>query len=403
MSQDILGVSNSAYIDALFSSNTTHSQTRLDSLANDALSRGIDYYQKGNYDLAINAFKKSASLSPFSDNSAKAYDFIAQSYLKLGKTDQAINTYKSAIRIYPVRDDFHLALGDIYTKAGNQGEALKEYESAVRFNPDSTLARYSLGQSYLNVDRLSAAREQFQAVARQTPNSATGYFGLGQVARAEGDYQEAVLQFKKAISVNKAFLNSYRDLGYAYADLGDFQRANEQFAVLSTKNSIEATNLQNYISQVAMPKIDSVRISDGFNTRLGPSTNISDLNANLTTPGRTNLFSVDFVFSKDMDRTSITNPYNWSISRASIKENGGVYNGGLSIPRTEAIIHPIPINVIYNENAKKATVQFQISQNDTGDATLDPKHIVFKFSGVDAYAKPMDTSADAYSGFSGIA
>jgi hypothetical protein len=57
---------------------------------------------------------------------------------------------------------------------------------------------------------------------------------------------------------------------------------------------------------------------------------------------------------------------------------------------------------MYNENTKKATVQFQISQNDTGNATLDPKHIVFKFSGVDAYAKPMDTSADAYSGFSGI-
>jgi tetratricopeptide (TPR) repeat protein len=402
MSGSILGVANSAYIDAFFSSNTVHSQTQLTSLANNALSRGIDHYQKGNYGLAINAFKSSAALSPFTDNSAKAYDYTAKAYLAENKTDEAIKIYKEAIRIYPVRDDFHLALGDIYAEKGNQSEALKEYEAAVRFNPDSNQNRYSLGQSYLSAGQLGAARAQFQAVVKLSPNSATGYFGIGQVARAEGDLQEAAFQFNKAISVNKAFLNSYRDLGYVYADIGDLPKANEQLVYLSTKNSAEATKLQDYIAQASAPKIDSIGISDGFNTRLGPATTISDLNANLVTPGGTRTFSVNFVFSKEMNRASITNPYNWNIARASIVQNHGVYNGGLAIPQTEATILPIPVNIMYDDKTNTAAVQFQLSQNAKGDATLDPKHIVFRFYGTDAYGKAMDTSADEYSGFSGI-
>jgi hypothetical protein len=43
-----------------------------------------------------------------------------------------------------------------------------------------------------------------------------------------------------------------------------------------------------------------------------------------------------------------------------------------------------------------------ISQNDAGNATIDPQHIVFKFAGKDAYGKAMDLSADQFSGFSSI-
>jgi len=50
-----------------------------------------------------------------------------------------------------------------------------------------------------------------------------------------------------------------------------------------------------------------------------------------------------------------------------------------------------------------ATVYFSVDQNATADATIDPKHIVFKFSGLDAYGKAMDASADEYAGFSGVA
>jgi len=398
----VYGISTEA-IDFLFSSTAANSQANLDAMAGNLLGQGIDSYQKKNYMRAISAFRRSAALSPFSDNTAKAYDYMGKAYLNLDKTADAIKIYKEAIRIYPVRDEFHLALGDIYLKEGMEEEALKAFETAVRLNPDSADSRYSLGQSYIDAGRLDAAREQFANVVRLTPTSAAGFYGLGQTARLSGEYQEAILQLEKAIKVNRNFEKAYVELGYAYADTGDFQKAQEMKAQLTAKGSAQAGVLGLYITGAAQPRFIMASSPDGFNTTLGRATAVSTLHPGLATPGGSKLFSMSFAFSKDMNLTSVLNRYNWTISRASIRENGGVYNGGLKPPGTEAFIMPIPLSVSYNTGTNTATVRFRVSQNAGANATIDPAHIVFKFYGMDAYGKAMDSSADEYSGFSKIA
>ncbi len=298
---------------------------------------------------------------------------------------------------------FRSALVNIFPVDGNESEALSEYEAAVRLNSNSAENRYSLGQSYLSSGQFSAAREQFQAIVKLSPNGASGYYGLGQVARASGDYPDAIAQLNKAISMDKTFVNSYLELGYTYADMGNDQNANEQLLILTAKKSASATTLQNYMSEVSQPRINFALGLDGFNNYLGPKTKIAEMDADLTEPNSTKLYSMNFVFSKNMDISSIQNRYNWGINRASITQNGGVYNGGFTVPKTEANILPIPVNVTYDTDKNTAIVRFRLTQNDTGNATLDPAHIVFKFYGQDAYGKAMDKSADEYSGFSNIA
>jgi Flp pilus assembly protein TadD len=398
----MLGVSTEA-IDYLFSSTFANSQANLSALSGNILGQGIDFYQQKNYARAINAFRRSAALLPFSDNAAKAYDYMGKACLQLEKTADAIKVYKEAIRIYPTRDEFQLALGDIYLKDGQTEDALKAFEAAVRLNPDSADSRYSLGQSYLSAGELDAAREQFANVVRLSPVSAAGYYGLGQTARQAGDYPEAVLQLEKAIRVNRNFENAYVELGFAYADMGDFQNAAEQAAMLSARGSSQKTTVNSYVTNAQQPRFLMVNSPDGFDTGLTRATQISALHSDLAAPGSSELFSMGFAFSKDMDQASVMNPYNWLISRASLRENGGVYNLGLTVPKTEAVILPIPVSVAYDTETNTATVQFRISQNAAANATIDPAHIVFKFYGMDAYGKSMDTSADEYSGFSNIA
>jgi tetratricopeptide (TPR) repeat protein len=390
-------------IDYLFSSTSVNSQANLDALAGNLLGQGIDFHQKGDYARAINAFRRSAALSPFSDNTAKAYDYMGKAFLKQGKTAEAMKVYKEAVRIYPTHDEFHLALGDIYLKEGLSNDALKEFEAAVKLNPDSAESRYSLGQSYLDAGQSKAAREQFTQVVRLTPASAAGYYGLGQTSRRAGEYQEAVLQLNRAVKVNRNFEKAYTELGYTYADVGDFQMASEQVSMLTARGSSQAKTLELYISGAAQPKLLHAQSPDGFNTALGRATPVSTLDPRLAAPGSSKLFSMNLAFSKDMDQTSVLDHDNWRITRASIRENGGVYNGGLTPPKTEAAILPAPVAVAYNTETNTATVRFCISQNAQANATIDPAHIVFQFYGLDAYGKAMDQSADAYSGFSKIA
>jgi hypothetical protein len=184
-------------------------------------------------------------------------------------------------------------------------------------------------------------------------------------------------------------------------------QANEQVSELNAKGTTAATTaattLSSYISQVTPPEITSAVSSDGFTTSLGPGTEVSTLSSNLADANTSQLFSMTVTFSQNMDSSSVINASNWTISRATIQNNGTAYNFGQVTSSTEAFISPKPAYVTYNSDTDAATVYFRISQNANADATIDPEHIVFKFSGVDTYGKAMDKSADEYSGFSSIA
>lgn len=392
---------SAANIDNLFSAIPT-TQTRLDGLSNSALSRGIDLYMKQNYGDAVKEFRRAAGLSPFSENAAKAYDFMARAYLLDGNTDAAIKTYKEAIRIYPARDTFRVSLGDIYYKRGQLSEAEVEYTAAVKLNPNAPESRYALGQVFLNSEKYSEAEAEFKKVVSLSPGSTIGYYGLGQTYRKTGDYKDAIVQLERAVTVDRSFDNGLVELGYTYADMGDLDNANGMVDTLSAKGSSGAGDLRDYIYQITAPKFLTVYSTNGFNDSLGPGTGVSSLDPTLSEPHAEKSFTMRFTFTKDMDSGSVQNPLNWGITRASGTNTGGAYNWGMSIPSTEGSIRAIPVSIIYDPEAFSADVTFKVAQNAQGNGTIDPSHIMFRFDGKDAYGKAMDSSADEYSGISEI-
>jgi tetratricopeptide (TPR) repeat protein len=176
---------STAQVDGLFSAIPT-SQAQRDSLSNSALSRGIDRYTSDDYGGAVTEFRRAIGLSPFSDNTAKAYDYTARAYTLDGNTEAAIKTYQEAIKSYPTRAAFHTSLGDIYYKQGQLSEAEAEYKAAINLDSESTDSRYGLGQVYLNSERVDEAETQFKEVVRLSPGSSIGYYGLGQTYRKRG-------------------------------------------------------------------------------------------------------------------------------------------------------------------------------------------------------------------------
>jgi tetratricopeptide (TPR) repeat protein len=397
-----LGLSDSSTIDSFFSS-TTNSLDQFDSIANSALSRGMDAYAKKNYTGAVKEFKSSIALSPSNANAVSAYDYLAKAYLQLGKTADAIKTYQTATKAFPTNDPLHLSLGDIYYKNGEAQKAQAEYEKAVQLNPTSPDNRYSLGQSYLNNNRLIDAQAQFKRVTQFAPTSPTGYYGLGQALRASGDYKDAEVQLKKAVSINKKFANAYLELGSVYADMGDIDNAQKQLEALQgLKASQQVTSLRNYMAQAAAPKIIMAYSTNGFKSYNGPGTPLSDLDETLSTPLAEKDFNMNFVFSKAMDTGSVQNVDHWQIGRQSGNYISNDYNFGMPIPSTEIMPPMEPIHVSYDSKTNTATVTFRVSQNLAGNGTIDPSHISFKFNGIDTYKKAMDPTADEYSGFSRI-
>jgi Flp pilus assembly protein TadD len=388
--------------DSLFVTSSQQ-QVQLDGLSNQALGNGIDLYMKKEYEKAALEFQKSINLSPSSSFTADATKYLAQTYLKLDRSDKAIEAYKRGIQLNNERDDLHLDLGNLYFADDRNAEALAEYQEAVRLNPGGSTNHYSLGQGYLKLEKFAEAEKEFRTVLRMEPESPYGNYGLGLTQSRQGNFDKAIEKFEAAIRKNDEFYDAYAEIGYAYADKGEMENAREMVDFLKDKDASLSSTLDSYINKVQPPKIQFAWGSSTFFYSLSVRTPVSTLDAYLENAGAEKSLTMKFQFSKTMDRNSVENPYNWSISRSMGAGDGKAYNFGQTIPDTEITLPSFPDYVLYDARRGIATVSFTVRQNDTADGTIDPCHIVFKFQGEDAYGIAMDPDHDEFMGFSGVA
>jgi tetratricopeptide (TPR) repeat protein len=386
--------------DNLFSA-TGNQWNGLETLANQALSSGIDKYQNKDYEGAAKDFKRAFGLSPYSDFAYEATQYAAMSFQALGQTDQAIAIYEQAIKVNSTDDRLHLNMGNLLFGEERYGEAIEHYEAAVRLYDDST-NRFSLGQAYLKTGRYNDAENQFEKIVQRGGlESRNGYFGLGQTYKARKNYTAAIGQFERAIAKDRDFYNAYAEMGYTYADMGDMDKARDMVQTLENKDAATADTLERYINKVTQPKIMFAYADSSFKYYLKPKSALSALDNYLASAGASQTFSLKFQFTKEMDRDSVQDIFNWSIQRSTETDPGMRYNYGLSVPSTEINAPLYPLDVYYDQESLTAEVRFQLTQNDSADGTIDPSHIVFAFSGVDIDGNRMDADYDQFMGFSG--
>ena len=378
-------------------------ESQLEGLSNQALSSGIDKYLRKEYEEAARDFEKSINLHPTSSFSADATKYLAQTYLRLDQTDKAIEAYQRGIELNRDRDDLRADLGNLFYAEDKYSEALDQYKEAVRVNPMSSSNHYSLGQGYLKLEKYSAAESEFRAVLRLEPNSPYGHYGQGLVFSRRQEFEQAIEKFEAAVRIDDQFYDAYAEIGYAYADMGELDKAGEMVEFLEDKDTDLANTLDLYMDKVEPPKIMFAWGSSTFRSSLSLNTPVSSLDSYLETAAAEKSLTMKFYFNKDMDRASVENTLNWSISRATGAGSGKAYNFGQSIPDTEITLPSIPDYVLYDSLARTATVAFTVSQNATADGTIDPSHIVFKFNGEDVHGIEMDSDGDEFSGFSGVA
>jgi len=378
-------------------------QARLEALSNNALSSGIDKYQKKDYKGAALEFNKAINLAPTSAFTADATKYLAQTCMQLKDTDRAVDAYKRGIKLNPDRDDLRRDLGNLYYAEDRYAEALTEYQKAVRIDPGSSSNHYSLGQGYLKLEKYSAAESEFRTVFRLEPNSPYGNYGQGLVFSKRKEFEQAIEKFEAAARIDDQFYDAYAEIGYAYADMGEMDKAREMVEFLEDKDADLATTLDLYMDKVEPPRIRFALGSSNFRYSLSVNTPVSSLDTYLKTANAEKTLTMKFYFTKDMDRASVENQLNWSISRATGAGSGKAYNFGQPIPATEITLPSIPDFVQYDSLARTATVAFRVNQNATADGTIDPSHIVFKFNGEDVHGIEMDSDGDEFSGFSGVA
>jgi Flp pilus assembly protein TadD len=368
-------------------------------LAQYALQRAAQQMKSNNLREAITTFRQALAFDP---QNTTALTYIGNINLSMGNVDEAVKAFKDLIKLDPTSSDSQIKLANAYLQGKRYDEAEATFKTAARLDPRNPVPEYTLGIQYAQTDRLQEAEAQFRKVQRMVPTDGNVYYALGALHNKQGRYEESVQELKTALSLKSNFYEANYELGVAYTHLGQDDEANRQLQILKGARSAFTTDLSFEINRPKILFMDGS--GSGFNLSLGPNTPVWMLDpTNLTAPGSSKTFSVTIQFSTQMDSASIAQLNNWTISRAQ-STKAGYYNNSATgfVSSTEVQIAKRPLSVVYNQTTMQATVTFMVSQNSTGTATIDPKHLVFQFSGQDAYGRSMNTAADEIDGRSSV-
>ncbi|NTX00034.1 MAG: tetratricopeptide repeat protein [Geobacteraceae bacterium] len=379
-----------------FATATQNAQAQRSQVALYALNKAATYWSANKTDEAIKEFRKVLAFDP---QNTDAYASLGKIYQAKGNTTEAIKYFKTAVQLDRTSVTAHNNLGNAYLQAKQYTDAEKEFKISAKMDPINPLADYTLGILYTQTERFGEAEAQFNKVAKVSPRDGNVPYSLGVLYNKMGRPEDAVIKLEKALRLKSDFPAANYELGAAYVKLGETEKAAEQLSILDTKQSSLANDLGYILNKPKIVYMDAAN-NRGFNQLLGPRTPLWMLDPTLLAiPGASKKVSVAIQFNNEMDIASVMNPANWEISRAKSTE-GGYYNNSMPTNSREVSIPKRPFSVTYDPESGQASVTFTVQQNATGDATIDPSHLVFKFSGTDASGRQMDSAGDQVDGYS---
>ena len=118
--------------------------------SNDLLEEGKTYYNNGEYDKAIEIFKKAVELNP---NEYLNWQWLGRSYYERysdGDEENALNSLLKAVELNPNNDSNWYWLGISYGMNSQYDKEKESFLKATELNPNNADNWYKLGISYFN-------------------------------------------------------------------------------------------------------------------------------------------------------------------------------------------------------------------------------------------------------------
>lgn len=166
---------------------------------------GTDYFQKGDYANAEEAFKKAVQLNP---KHAGSHDFLGQIYYAKGNYEKAKQEFHQAFGLDPKSAFAHSHLGDLLSLEENIDEAVKEYEAALAANPNAAFAQNGLAWTYLSAKDASKrnptkALELAESAVKASKNgNAEFLFVLSMAQFVSGAADKALVSVDQAMKLD---------------------------------------------------------------------------------------------------------------------------------------------------------------------------------------------------------
>lgn len=198
---------------------------------------------------AIEFELKALSINP---RLSEAHQWLGAAYLSVGRTDDAIDSMKSALQLEPKSAGAHAALARVYwIGKGMIKEGIVELEKALELNPDAGYSYLQLSLLYTFIGDYANAEKAARKAVDLQERRVSGTEGLevvgahtrlGYVLYRQGRYDEAIDEYQREKEFLESSQHTLRDratielnqkLAAAYFRKGDKDEANRYFGLAS--------------------------------------------------------------------------------------------------------------------------------------------------------------------------
>ncbi|MFM9266345.1 tetratricopeptide repeat protein [Tychonema sp. BBK16] len=217
------------------------------------LNNGKQFFEEGNLEEAIAAYRRAIELNP---DLSWSHHNLGEALAKLGKLDEAITAYRRAIELNPDFSWSYHHLGDALDRQEKWEEAVAAFRKATELNADHFGSYCGLGQSLVKLGRLDEAIAAYRQASIVNPEIDWIHGCIADILqqRRELDLQEAIASYRRALQLNPNDVQAYRnllniqpdnfevylDLGNALAKQGDWRGAINTYQRAIKLNSQEA-------------------------------------------------------------------------------------------------------------------------------------------------------------------
>ena len=152
------------------------------------------------------------------------FQFGIDSYQK-GHYDDAVEDYNKAIQLNPEHANTYYNRGIAKARSNDYVAAMEDFSEAIKLNPEHANAYNNRGNAKANLDDYATAIADFDEAIKLNPKDATAYNNRGNAKVRLGDYNAAIADYDQAIKLNLEYADAYYNRGVAKGNLGDHAAA----------------------------------------------------------------------------------------------------------------------------------------------------------------------------------
>lgn len=181
-------------------------------LENAKINEGIQLHDQGFYKKAIKLYEEALQLNP--DNVLAIYE-ISYSYFQLSNPK---NSLKYSLQGLEYKSDllskFYMMAGNNLDILGKSKQAVEIYKKAIKLEPDQHLFYYNLGIAYFTMEEFDLAENNFIESIKRNQNHSSSHIALAKIYMKKGEQIPSLLLLSKFLILEPKTQRSVNALKY---------------------------------------------------------------------------------------------------------------------------------------------------------------------------------------------